>query len=220
MLPHILLVAHIVVLGYWLGSELVINSTYRYVAYGGDIPFDQRDRLMEHVMDKDQHVRYALVLQAGLGFTLATLYGYVPGGTSTAWGIAILAVLWLAFVEIVHRVRHGSAGKNIATIDRWSRYALMILLLALALGVLGHGWNLPFWLRLKLGFFACAMACGVGIRIALIAHFRTWAIMRREGASDATNAIIRATYVRGTSVLLLLWVFIAAIVTVSVLKPM
>jgi hypothetical protein len=32
MLIQILLVAHIAVLGYWLGSKLVINSTYRLCA--------------------------------------------------------------------------------------------------------------------------------------------------------------------------------------------
>ena len=73
MLITLLLVAHIAVLGYWLGSELVINSTYRYVCYGRHIPFAERSRLMEHVMHVDQHVRYALVLQAGMGFGLATV---------------------------------------------------------------------------------------------------------------------------------------------------
>lgn len=59
-----ILVFHIAVLGYWLGSELVINSTYRYVSYSRNMPFDERQRLMDHVMVVDQHVRYALVLQA------------------------------------------------------------------------------------------------------------------------------------------------------------
>ena len=68
MIAHTLLVFHIAVLGYWLGSELVINSTYRHVAWAADMPFEQRDRLMDHVMDADQHVRYALLLQLMLGF--------------------------------------------------------------------------------------------------------------------------------------------------------
>ena len=42
MLLTVLLVAHIAVLGYWLGSELVINSTYRYVSYGRHVPFAER----------------------------------------------------------------------------------------------------------------------------------------------------------------------------------
>ena len=42
--------------------------------------------------------------------------------------------------------------------------------------------------------------------------------MERDGPTDETNAIIRRTYVRATSVLVLLWVFIAAIAVVSVAK--
>jgi hypothetical protein len=220
MLLHVLLVAHIVVLGYWLGSELVINSTFRYVSYGGDSPFVERNRLMEHVMTVDQHVRYALVLQFGLGFSLAALYGYVPGGATTAWTVATFAVAWLIFVEVAHRVRHSAIGKSLATFDRGSRYVLMAVLVAIGLHLIGGTWNTPFWLRLKLGLFACVMACGVGIRLALISYFRTWAIMAREGANDHTNAVIRKTYWQATTVLLFLWVFIAALVTVSVWKPM
>lgn len=219
MLPQILLVIHIAVLGYWLGSEFVINSTYRYVAHAPDMPFGERNRLMEHVMDVDQHVRYALVLQAGLGFTLAALYGYVPGGEATAWTAAILAALWLLFVEAIHHLRHKPMGKRLGAIDRASRYVLMALLVATALSLIGGDWEMPSWLRLKLALFAGVMASGVGIRLALISHFRTWAVMAREGPTDETNEIIRRTYWKATSVLLLLWVFILAIVIVSVWKP-
>lgn len=219
MLPQILLVAHIAVLGYWLGSELVINSTYRYVSYGSGMPFAERSRLMDHVMDVDQHVRYALVLQFGLGFALAALYGYVPGGTGMAIAAGVLAAFWFAFVEIIHHIRTTPAGKRLAAIDRGSRYIIMALLIAIAVGLVGGRWDMPLWLRLKLALFAGVMASGVGIRFALISHFRTWAVMAREGPTDQTNAIIRRTYVKATSVLVLLWIFIAGIVAVSVWKP-
>lgn len=219
MLLQILLVAHIAVLGYWLGSELVINSTYRYVSFAGSTPFAERNRLMEHVMHVDQHVRYALVLQAGLGFSLAALYGLVPGGARTAAVAGVLCVLWLVFVEAVHRLRHSGVGALLGSIDRGSRYLFMALLLALALGLLGGGWNMPLWLRWKLALFAGVMAAGVGIRLALISHFHTWKRMAIEGADDASNAIIRVTYVKATSVLGVLWLFIAAIVVVSIWKP-
>ena len=80
MLQKTLLVAHIVVLGYWLGADLVINSTYRYVSWSHGMPFAERSRLMDHVMHVDQHVRYALVLQLALGISLAALNGYLPFG--------------------------------------------------------------------------------------------------------------------------------------------
>lgn len=219
MLIQILLVAHIAVLGYWLGSEFVINSTYRYVSRADEMPFAERNRLMQHVMDVDQHVRYALVLQAGLGFTLAALYGYVPGGGASAWAIGVFAALWLGFVEVTHRLRMRPTGKRLAAFDRRSRYVFMALLVAIALGVVGGGWAMPFWLRVKLALFAGVMASGVGIRFALLSHFRTWAVMARDGVTDETNAIIRRTYVKATSILVVLWLFIAAIVVMSVVKP-
>jgi hypothetical protein len=212
-------VLHIAVLGYWLGSELVINSTYRLVAFGDRLPFDERTRLMEHVMDVDQHVRYALVLQAALGTALAALYGLVPGGEALAWGVLAAGALWLGFVEAVHRLRHAPAGTTLAGIDRGLRYGLMALLVAIAAGALGQSWLMPGWLRLKLGLFAGVMACGVVIRLALIKHFTTWADMARNGVTAAGNAVIRRTCVQATSVLVVLWLFIAAIVVASVQKP-
>lgn len=219
MIASWLLAIHIAVLGYWLGSEFVINSTYRYVSYSGDMPFAERARLMEHVMHVDQHVRYALALQATLGTALAALYGYIPGGDDLAIAAGVFGVLWLAFIEAVHRLRHRPVGKTLGAIDRASRYVLMAVLAAVAIKLIGGGWPMPEWLRWKLALFAGVIACGVGIRFALIAHFRTWAVMARDGPSDETNAIIRRTYVRATSILVLLWVFIAAIAALSVWKP-
>ncbi|GJQ54201.1 MAG: hypothetical protein HKUEN07_07700 [Rhodocyclaceae bacterium] len=69
MLIHAVLVAHIIVVGYWLGSDLVINSTFRYVSRTASLPVAERDRLLDHVLDVDQHVRYALVPQLWLGTT-------------------------------------------------------------------------------------------------------------------------------------------------------
>jgi len=214
-----LLAAHIVVLGYWLGSELVINSTYRYVCYGNHIPFAERSRLMDHVMHVDQHVRYALVLQASLGTSIAALYGYLPGGADLAIAAGVVGVLWLGFVELTHRLQKTALGKILATCDRGSRYLLVVLLLVVAISLVGGAWPLPIWLRWKFALFAGVMICGIGIRVALISHFTTWAIMARDGPDDTTNAIIRQTYVRATSTLCLLWVFITAITILSIWKP-
>ena len=214
-----LLMLHIAVLGYWLGSELVINSTYRYVCYAAEMPFVDRSRLMDHVMHVYQHVRYALVLQASLGTALLALYGYVPGHDTVAIIAGVVGVIWLAFVEAVHQLRHKPIGKRLAAIDRGSRYLMLAVLVLIAFGLLGADWELPGWMRWKLGLYAGVIASGVGIRFALISHFRTWAIMAAEGPTDATNRVIRQTYVRATAVLVLLWVFIAALVYFSVVKP-
>lgn len=213
-----LVAAHIAVLGYWLGSELVINSTYRLVCFADDMPFAQRERLMDHVMVVDQHVRYALVLQATLGTMLAASYGFMPGGQSVMLAVGIFGIVWLIFIESVHRLRKQPIGKRLAQIDRASRYFLMIGLVAIAAGLLGETWSIPNWLRWKLAAFAGVIACGIGIRFALITHFITWSDMAAGNQTPTNNAIIKRTYMRATSILVLLWVFIAIIVVLSIDK--
>ena len=214
-----LLVTHIAVLGYWLGSEFVINATYRYVCYHDEMAFEDRTRLMDHVMHVDQHVRYALVLQVGLGLMLCARIGFIPGRQTLFISSAIAMILWLVFVEVVHRLRNHGIGKRLAAIDRWTRYLLLVALLAVAGGLIGGDWPLPAWLKWKLALFAGVVACGVGIRFALITHFRTWAEMTRTGVTAARNAAIKRSYIRATSVLVLLWVFLAGTVILSVMKP-
>jgi hypothetical protein len=214
-----LLVAHIAVLGYWLGSELVINSTYRLACYADDMPFIQRDRLMDHVMKVDQHVRYALVLQVSFGVMLAGSYGFIPGGPSVVIGAALCGIAWLVFVEAVHRLRKQPVGQYLGRIDRGSRYVLIAALVATAIGLVGGAWPMPDWLRWKLAAFSGVVACGVGIRIALITHFRTWTKMAEGSVTPEDNAVIKRTYVKATSVLVLLWIFIAIVTILSIVKP-
>ncbi len=122
-------------------------------------------------------------------------------------------------VEVVHRLQAKPLGKSLATLDRRSRYVLIGVLVGIALGLIGGAWSMPAWLRWKLACFAAVMACGVGIRLSLLSHFRTWTAMERDGPSAEANAIVRQVYLRSTAILVLLWFFIAAVVILSVQKP-
>jgi len=219
MLEPTLLVAHIAVLGYWLGSEFVINSGYRYVCRAASMPFEERNKMMNHVLDVDQHVRYALILQMGLGFTLAALYGFIPGGSGAAIAAASLAVLWLIFVEVIHHKRAEPAGATLASIDRAFRYVVMVGLAAAGIYSLVTITDIPFWLAWKLILFAAVMACGVGIRFSIIDFYRTWAVIKQDGSSDALEKRIRHIYTYGTAILVGLWVLIGGIVVLSIWKP-
>jgi len=220
MLERVLWVIHIATLGTWFGAELVINATSRYVCYSDAMPMRERTRLLQHVLDVDQHVRYALVIQFGLGFALGALFGYLPGGSKTAIGFGVFAVLWLIYVEVVHRLRQRPIGKKLAAFDRGSRYVLLICLLTVAVGLIGREWDLPLWIRWKLALFAGVMACGVAIRLSVLARFRVWAIMERDGPADEHNAIVKQTYIVSTAILVLLWLLIFTMVGLSIYKPL
>lgn len=219
MLEQALRVAHVVVLGYWLGAELVINGTFRHVAHAAGMPFPDRDGLMAHVMDMDQHVRYALVLQASLGAALAFLAGYLPGGQGAALGVAVAGGAWLVLVEAVHRSRRAVAGRALARADRGVRYALMAMLAGTAALAAVGGVPAPPWLAGKLVLFAAVVASGLGIRRSLEHFFGDWAVLAREGTGPALEARIRADYWRATGALAVLWLLIGGIVLISVLRP-
>jgi hypothetical protein len=150
---------------------------------------------------------------------LAAAYGFVPGGQTLIVAAGMFGLAWLLFVEAVHRLRKQPVGQLLARIDRASRYVLMIVLLAIAAGILGGAWPMPDWLRWKLAAFVGVIASGVGIRFALIGHFRVWAKMAEGDTSPDNNDIVKRTYVKATSVLVVLWLFIGAVVFLSVAKP-
>jgi hypothetical protein len=219
MVERILLVAHIIVLGYWLGADLVINSTYRYVSWSREMPFGERNRLMDHVMHVDQHVRYAMVLQLALGTSLAALSGYLPHGRITIGIAAALAVAWIVLLELVHRLRYTPSGPLLDTVDLAAWVGAGILLLLASLAAAGNLLALPLWLTIKLALFGGVFLAGVGIRIALKDFFRAWQEVAEHGSNDARETAIRRGYVRATFVLLALWAFIAGIVVLSVWRP-
>lgn len=220
LFEQFILLAHIIVVGYWLGSEFVINSTYRYVCRSSQMPFDERARLMSHVMDVDQHVRYALVLQATLGTMLAALYGYVPGGATLASVAGILGIIWFAFVEGIHRSRSGPVGNALAAIDRGLRYFAVGALAALFASVAFGTIFLSSWLAWKLLFFAAVIGCGLLIRLELLKFFRVWKQIADEGSTTERESEIRHLYWTSTLALIYLWMFILLIVTVSFVKPL
>lgn len=209
----IILAVHTVVLGYWLGSDLVINSEYRFIVHRNDLPVPARDAMMDHLMVVDQHVRYALVLQATLGSMLLAGLGLFPA--IVAWIAPLAGLAWLGLVEMAHRLRKSTTGVQLALIDRVVRYAVGAGLIALAFAA--TDW--PLWLRIKLALFAGVIGCGVIIRFRLIRHFTTWAAIVSEGSTPEREAVLRRTYWRATSVLALLWLQVATIAVLAVLRP-
>jgi len=219
MLIQVILVAHILVVGYWLGSDLIINSTFRYVSRASSMPFADRDRLLEHVLDVDQHVRYALILQVWLGTTLGALLGYLPGGTLLAGTATVLGIAWLALVELTHRLRRKPEGRVLGLIDRAIRYVAIFTAMTIFVGTLMSYFSVASWLAVKLALLAGVIVSGLGIRFELIHYFAVWHTIRVEGSTEERERLLRSRYKSSTTVLVLLWLFIATIVAVSVLKP-
>lgn len=90
---------------------------------------------------------------------------------------------------------------RLAALDRGIRYAAIIALLGLGAFTVAGQAHLQTWLAWKLAASAGVIACGLGIRFALMHFYRTWTEIAHDGASDARERAVRRTYVQATSVL-------------------
>lgn len=213
--------AHVLVMGYWLGSELVINALAHYVARATTLPGAERMKLWDLVLEVDQHVRNALILSVPLGFSLAALLGLMPLGTVGLVLLWIAAAAWFWFMWLVHWRRKAPEGPALARWDGRIRHALIALFALMGLWSLATGWPLAApWLALKVLLFCGAIACGIGVRYYIReAYARALPAIAADRAGAAENREFQRLMVKATWVLVVLWVLLFAIGGLGALKP-
>lgn len=213
--------AHVLVMGYWLGSELVINALAHYVARATTLPGAERMKLWDLVLDVDQHVRNALILSVPLGFSLAALRGLVPLGSTGLVLLWIASAAWFWFMWLVHWRRKAPEGPALARWDWWIRYALIALFALVSLWSLATGWPLATrWLAFKVLLFSGVIACGIGVRYCIRAAYRSaLPAIAADRAGEAENREFQTLMVKATWMLVVLWVLLFAIGALGALKP-
>lgn len=213
--------AHVLVMGYWLGSELVINALTHYIARTTSLSGVERLRLWDFLLDADQHVRNAMIMSIPLGFTLASLLGLVPIDGVWMWLLWIVSATWFGFMWLVHWRRKSPEGPLLARWDWRIRYALIA-------GFVGvGGWSLATgeplaarWLALKVLLVPGAMACGIAVRYYIREAYRSaLPAIAADRATAADNAEFSRLMVNATWALVVLWVILFAIGALGALKP-
>lgn len=208
-------------MGYWLGSELVINALSHYLARTTSLSGAERMRLWDFLLDVDQHVRNAMILSVPLGFSLAALLGLSPITGSRLTLLWALSALWFGHMWLVHLRRKSPSGSALARTDVWLRYVLIVAFAG------AGGWSLatgsPFparWLALKILLFAGAIACGLVVRHFIrVAYRSALPAIAADRATDADNAEFAQAMRGGTWALVVLWILLFAIGALGALKP-
>lgn len=211
---------HILIMGYWIGSDLVVNQLTHYVAHAAALPGAERQRLWDFLLDVDQHPRNALILSVPSGFTLAAMTGLVPLGATGLVVLWILAALWFAYMWFTHLRRTAPAGARLAAWDWRSRYVLIAACWGFGGGSLASGW--PFataWLAWKVILFGAVMACGIAIRHYIREAYAAWPRIWADAGTPDDEACVRRAMLLGTRWLWLLWLLLFAIGYLGVTKP-
>jgi len=211
--------AHILLFVYWLGADLGVFFAARYVARA-DLALDERLRFLELLLKIDMGPRTALILMIPVGFTLATTLGIAEFARAWLPLIWIASLAWLALAWYLYFNARNPRAARWARLDQGLRIAIVVSFLAIGLLSFATGGPLATgWLAGKFVLFAGVVTLGLLLRITIRDWVAGFAQLRREGQRDAGNALITDAARRATRLAHLLWLCVAAIAFLGVVKP-
>jgi hypothetical protein len=219
---------HIVLFVFWLGGDLGVFYSSRFVLRP-DLPPVARNTALKIMSGLDLGPKICLVLFLPSGVTLMALdsHGARLGGFTLFQWWTVLPVWLFAFGWLFLTIKdHHTPGKHplVRRADWGIRITLIAVLYALAAYTIfaaepfGVSSN-PKWLGAKVALYATAVACGLGIRLTLRGFAAPYGALMTTGSTpEVERALRRAVdgclpYVWG------IWLSVLAVAAFGILKP-
>lgn len=214
-----LIVAHILIIGYWLGTDLAV-----YYISGAIVdpskPTPVRIFAAKGMLLLDMVPRTALILTLLTGLSLAGAR-WLPPGLIVGWWLWPLLLAWLALTWAVFRLEHSDLGHRLARIDFAFRVLVVLACLALAVALFtgaGGFASLP-WLAAKLGIMGLIIALGLVIRIQLKPFGPLFGQVAQGQADAATEDQIRRLIAQVKIPVWIIWISLVVAAVLGRLKP-
>lgn len=219
--PYLVLVyVHIVLFVYWLGGDLGVYVTSKYVA-DRKLGLDERFRFMNALMICDMGPRTALILLGPVGLEMARIIGVIqvsPAIGGIAW---LISFIWLGLNWwMFYNDRHPRTP-TLRTADLYMRYLLIAVIAVAAIYSMTQGSPIKQgWLQAKLLVYAAAISLGVYLRMEIAQWITGFGMVRQGGdAADKGNTIIEEALSRSRRAALLLWFCVALAAFLGKVKP-
>lgn len=227
-LLEVFLFIHIVLFVYWLGADLGVYYTSRFVV-DRKLSTETRavtGKIMEFV---DLSPRVSLVLFLPSGLSLMALYDQVPSFVASNRYLIIVAtwLLGLVWLYLVIRNYHSHGDPKavlVRRIDLTIRYLIVIgifvsgiytLLVFEPFGVTTN----PKWLAIKVMLYATAIAGGIGIRRALIPFGPAFVQVLGGSPTQTDNDALSLSLKKALPWVHLIWFCVSASAFLGVTKP-
>ncbi len=224
-LQNLAIVLHLLLFVYWLGSDIGVFYTSRFVTRP-DLSIQARGvavKIMD-VVDMAPRICLVLFLPSGVTLMAASDYGRDIFGGWPLVAIWVAGLGWLALVIADHRRRPDRLGTLVHRADLVVRVTLVVGLLAVAgytvvaerpFGVTTN----PNWLAGKVAAYALCIACGVAIRLRLAPFGPAWAeVVAGRSTPDVERRLERS--VRGTlPFVYAIWALVVVAAVLGVVKP-
>lgn len=211
---ELLIVAHILIIGYWLGTDLAVYYISNAIV-DANKPVPVRLFAAKLMFLLDMVPRTALILTLLTGLSLAGSRWFPPGMIA-AWWLWPMLLAWLGLTWAVFRLEHSEWGHRLARIDFAFRLVVTLVCFTMSLALFfGIGPFSPVpWLAAKLGIMAFIIALGLVIRIQLKPFGPLFAAVAQGRSDDVTEAELRRLIAR---VKIPVWMIWAGLVIAAIL---
>jgi hypothetical protein len=219
------LLLHLLLLTYWLGADLGVFYSSRYVLRA-DLPPASRSVALKIMAWLDVTPRLCLVLFLPSGVTLMALDDYgrdlFAGWPLVAVWIASLG--WLGLVLADHLMHDSPLHGLVRRLDLAVRFGVVAVLLGSATYALvasapfGVDTN-PKWLGGKVALYAVAIACGIAIRFQLKPFAAAFGALVTTGSTPAVERDLRGAIVGSQPYVAAIWLCVLGSAVLGVFKP-
>jgi hypothetical protein len=220
-----LIVLHLLLLTYWLGTDLGVFYASRFVLRPDLAPAARTvaARIMA-VLDLSPRVCLVLMLPSGVSLLAADPRGAALAGGWRVAAVWVLSLAWLGLVLADFRLPPGPRHDLVRRLDLAVRCVLVAGLLAVAAYTLlaarpfGVGTN-PRWLGGKVGLYALAMACGIAIRYRLRPFGPAFAAVVAGRSTPDTERTLTRSVRTSVPYVAVIWVCVVGAAVLGVWKP-
>jgi hypothetical protein len=222
---HAALLLHLLLLTYWLGADLGVFYSSRYVLRA-DLPPGSRAVALKIMAWLDVTPRVCLVLFLPSGVTLMALddYGRDIFGGWPVVAIWVAGLAWLSLVVADHVMHDSPLHATVRKLDLVVRFGLVLGLLGSAVYAMtnAHPFGVdtnPKWLGGKVALYALAIACGIAIRFRLRPFSPAFGKLMAEGSSPDVERDVRGAIVGSQPFVAGIWLCVLGAAVLGVFKP-
>jgi len=216
---------HLLLLTYWLGADLGVFYSSRYVLKS-DLTPASRAVALKIMAWLDVAPRLCLVLFLPSGVTLMALDDY-GRDIFSGWplvAIWVAGAAWFGLVVADHLMHDSRLHPLVRRLDLAVRFAVVIGLLGSAVYALavdspfGVDTN-PKWLGGKVALYAIAIGCGIAIRFQLRPFAAAFGRLMTSGSSPEVERDLRGSIVGSQPYVAAIWLCVLGSAALGVFKP-
>ena len=222
---HAALLLHIFLLVYWLGADLGVFYSSRWVLRETESPASRAVALkIMHFLDFPPRLALVLFLPSGVTLMATDKYGKDKFSGWPLVAIWLASLLWLTLVYLDYQRPGFRYAALVKRLDLTGRFAVVAGLLAVSSYTLladrpfGVDTN-PRWLGAKVGLYAIAIACGIGIRYRLRPFGPAWVELQTKGSSADVERRLVGSINGSIPWVATIWVCVIGAAVLGVFKP-